>query len=86
MDYITDCLIIGSGAAGLTLALGIAKKAKVPVPPTMPKVVSQVYITSKTIKTPLKPTLKTPALLVLSSVMRRSCVMLLSTLTTPFSG
>ena len=29
MDYITDCLIIGSGAAGLTLALGIAKKAKV---------------------------------------------------------
>ena len=29
MDYTTDCLIIGSGAAGLTLALGIAKKAKV---------------------------------------------------------
>lgn len=29
MDYTTDCLIIGSGAAGLTLALGIAQKAKV---------------------------------------------------------
>lgn len=29
MDYTTDCLIIGSGAAGLTLALNIAKKAKV---------------------------------------------------------
>lgn len=29
MNYTTDCLIIGSGAAGLTLALGIAKKAKV---------------------------------------------------------
>ena len=29
MNYTTDCLIIGSGAAGLTLALGIADKAKV---------------------------------------------------------
>lgn len=29
MDYTTDCLIIGSGAAGLTLALGIANSAKV---------------------------------------------------------
>lgn len=29
MEFSTDCLIIGSGAAGLTLALGIAKKAKV---------------------------------------------------------
>lgn len=29
MNYSTDCLIIGSGAAGLTLALGIADKAKV---------------------------------------------------------
>ncbi len=29
MNYTTDCLIIGSGAAGLTLALGIASKAKV---------------------------------------------------------
>lgn len=29
MEYQTDCLIIGSGAAGLTLALGIADKAKV---------------------------------------------------------
>lgn len=29
MDYTTDCLVIGSGAAGLTLALGIAKSAKV---------------------------------------------------------
>ncbi len=29
MNYKTDCLIIGSGAAGLTLALGIADKAKV---------------------------------------------------------
>lgn len=29
MNYNTDCLIIGSGAAGLTLALGLAEKAKV---------------------------------------------------------
>ena len=29
MNYTTDCLIIGSGAAGLTLALTLAKKAKV---------------------------------------------------------
>ena len=29
MNYTTDCLIIGSGAAGLTLALGLADKTKV---------------------------------------------------------
>lgn len=29
MNYTTDCLIIGSGAAGLTLALGLAEKTKV---------------------------------------------------------
>lgn len=29
MNYQTDCLIIGSGAAGLTLALGLAQRAKV---------------------------------------------------------
>ncbi len=29
MNYSADCLIIGSGAAGLTLSLGIAEKAKV---------------------------------------------------------
>lgn len=29
MTHTTDCLIIGSGAAGLTLALGLAQKAKV---------------------------------------------------------
>ena len=31
MNFSTDCLIIGSGAAGLTLALGIADKVKVTI-------------------------------------------------------